>query len=210
MNYKYHVSYSPVYYNDYDSSDEESGYQYQSIDHVNLEYVIRFDISFFKRKYKTSNIIDIYCLERIYKLNGIYDISNFEYSTRKDYYGDEVDNISFIKQSKLDVDIQLFLKLKTNKQKIEYVLMKEYNYILPEINNKKSWTVKSISIKNIVFSNLNHFNNLNNEMLEFYSKSKLNYPVCICLKDGEKYRLIDGYHRFKSIPSNSRKINVIC
>jgi hypothetical protein len=204
------VSYSPVYYNDYDSSDEESGYQYQSIDHVNLEYVIRFDISFFKRKYKTSNIIDIYCLERIYKLNGIYDISNFEYSTRKDYYGDEVDNISFIKQSKLDVDIQLFLKLKTNKQKIEYVLMKEYNYILPEINNKKSWTVKSISIKNIVFSNLNHFNNLNNEMLEFYSKSKLNYPVCICLKDGEKYRLIDGYHRFKSIPSNSRKINVIC
>jgi len=210
VNYKYHVSYSPVYYNDYDSSDEESGYQYQSIDHVNLEYVIRFDISFFKRKYKTSNIIDIYCLERIYKLNGIYDISNFEYSTRKDYYGDEVDNISFIKQSKLDVDIQLFLKLKTNKQKIEYVLMKEYNYILPEINNKKSWTVKSISIKNIVFSNLNHFNNLNNEMLEFYSKSKLNYPVCICLKDGEKYRLIDGYHRFKSIPSNSRKINVIC
>ena len=204
------MSYSPVYYNDYDSSDEESGYQYQSIDHVNLEYVIRFDISFFKRKYKTSNIIDIYCLERIYKLNGIYDISNFEYSTRKDYYGDEVDNISFIKQSKLDVDIQLFLKLKTNKQKIEYVLMKEYNYILPEINNKKSWTVKSISIKNIVFSNLNHFNNLNNEMLEFYSKSKLNYPVCICLKDGEKYRLIDGYHRFKSIPSNSRKINVIC
>ena len=208
MNYKYHVSYSPVYY--YDSSDEESGCQYQSIDHVNLEYVIRFDVSFFKRKYKTSNIIDIYCLERIYKLNGIYDISNFEYSTRKDYYGDEVDNISFIKQSKLDVDIQSFLKLKTNKQKIEYVLMKEYNYILPEINNKKSWTVKSIPIKNIVFSNLNHFNNLNNEMLEFYSKSKLNYPVCICLKDGEKYRLIDGYHRFKSIPSNSRKINVIC
>lgn len=217
MNYKYHVNYNLTYRYENDDycygpgNDCSENYNYQYIDSVNIEYVYRLDNSFFKKKYKVDSLIDIYCLERIYKLNGIYNVENFECSVKPDYYGDEVDVVSFNNQSKIDSDVQSFLKLKTNKQKIEYVLMKEYNYILPEINDKKSWIVKSIPVKNIIFSNLNHFNNLNNDLVNFYHKNNYKYPpVCICLKDGNNYKIIDGYHRFKAVSTNSRKINVIC
>jgi|GEM_PF-3885873 len=153
--------------------------------------------------YDHNHTIDIYCINRILTIYKLYDKKSWVSSWSKGYYGDEVDRIYLNDelQSLIEVDINNLIQLSTLKEKIEFILLKEYNYLLESIINKQ-YKVETVNISDIIFKP--HHNNLSN--LDYYDDSNYTLIRGICLKDGDKWRIIDGHHRLSNTKMDKTKI----
>lgn len=175
----------------------------EEITSINLIAITEYILSNFMFK-KDISTIDIYCVERILRYHGLHNKDAFYISVERGYYGDEINEITISHNANLESDIFNYLKLKTNKEKIEFVLNMEYKNLLPELKNRK-WTIKTIPTK--VLSTNKEYNN----MIKRSNSSQYDgwtLPLGIALDNGNKtYRLIDGYHRVSS--SHDEKIKMI-
>lgn len=150
------------------------------------------------------NDIDIYCVERILRLNKIYNKESFEINISGGYYGEEVDSIVLCRNDKLLSDLNSFFSLKKMNEKIEFVLSLEYHKILPELLNLE-WSIESINQEQVDFGSEKHKEMVKRDTEIFYRNHTL--PLGIVLKKNNRYRLIDGYHRISQ--SDKEKIQVI-
>ena len=96
----------------------------------------------------------------------------------------------------LSADIKKAHKLSPSK-KIDFILEKEYGYLLPDtINNK--WEIKDINPKSVSY-NTSYYRKL--PQVKYPNEPDV--PLGVYLQDGkDKFRLIDGYHRFISNQNN--------
>lgn len=175
-------------------------------------YVYGIDNVSLKRDRTINNIVynydedfDLYCVNRLVRINKLYEPSKWTHTIEKSYYGEEVKKIE-IEESVYNMlisDIQNIKKLKTIKEKSLYLLNREYGYILPGIEDKK-FSIFSVNKKYIYFSNTSQIEKVIKEDRSLYLND---IPIKgVCIKDGDYWRVLDGYHRLYFSYNDSVKI----
>jgi len=149
--------------------------------------------------YGIGKDIDIYTIDRILRSYKIWENENWDIEVDGGYYGQEVGDVT-IKESiadKIEEELWIVFSLPTLKEKIEYLLKVEYGKILPEIVDSNYESIV-IDKDDIIFGVENHLKKVMKKDLDFYSDKNYNGIRGIVKKSGDKWRVIDGYHRIFS------------
>ena len=144
------------------------------------------------------DIVTKYCINRVLTINKIWNVDNWEASWSGSWYGDEIDSVNIISSclNKISNDISNILDLETMEDKINYVLLLEYGHLLEKIKDKK-YSIIEVNKSDIFFGQKKHYEKVQQSMLEYYSDGSYDstIPRGVCCWDGQKWRVLDGYHR---------------
>ena len=146
--------------------------------------------------YGIGKDIDIYTIDRIIRSYKIWENENWNIEVEGGYYGQEVNDVR-IKESiadKIEEELLIVFSLPSLKEKIEYLLNVEYGKVLPELSNC-SYESIVIDKDEVVFGVENHLNKVMKKDLDFYSDKNYSGIRGIVVKSGDKWRIVDGYHR---------------
>jgi len=149
--------------------------------------------------YGIGKDIDIYTIDRILRSYKIWENENWNIEIEGGYYGQEVNDVK-IKESvadKIEEELLIVFSLPSLKEKIEYLLKVEYGKILPEITDC-NYKFITIDKDDIIFGTEKHLDKVMKKDLDFYSDKNYNGIRGIVKKSGDKWRVIDGYHRIFS------------
>ena len=149
--------------------------------------------------YGIGKDIDIYTIDRIIRSYKIWENKNWDIEIEGGYYGQETGDVT-IKESiadKIEEELLTVFALPTLKEKIEYLLKVEYGKVLPELSNC-SYESIVIDKDDIIFGTEKHLDKVMKKDLDFYSDKNYSGFRGIVVKSGEKWRVIDGYHRIFS------------
>lgn len=161
------------------------------INHVNTNEVVK-ELSYaYSRK---NSEIDKYCFDRICYALKIYDEYLYEIKTGCGYYGEEVYGVYFEDEEKIFNAYNELLSLDSDLAKIQYCLKLEYGYLLDCVESATSVSIIEVSPNAICTPQMEYFKKVDKDVIEEYKDRNL--PIAVCVKHGDKYRLIDGYHRF--------------
>ena len=148
-----------------------------------------------------------YAIERA--LNTcLNSIDSWDIQVCEGYYGQEIGKcvIDYSVRRKLEGILEQILKATTDSKKIEICLTAEYGYLLEGVKDAQ-FEVVSISTKKIVFGQLEYTKKLSKDIIYKYQYYSL--PLGIVIPDGEKYRVVDGYHRLSGrIDAGKKKVKV--
>lgn len=158
--------------------------------------------------YGAGKDLDIYCIDRILRVHKIWEDHNWDIQVMGGYYGEEIGDITMNTPVAKIVqkDIENVLSIEKSKDKIEYILNIEYGYILPELDNK-SYEIIEVPKNLIVFGSDGHYKKIQTQDIEHYNDKNYSGIRGIVIKSGDKYRIIDGYHRIYA--TNNDKVIVI-
>lgn len=155
-----------------------------------------------------TNDIDTYTIDRILRINGAYEPSNWEIQICGGYYGQEIDDIileDFV-ASKIEKQLEEAFEINDLTKRIEYLLKLEYGYILPELKDCK-YEVDTVLRDKIIFGSKNQHKKVATEKLSHYSDKNYDSYRGIVIPKDDEYRLIDGYHR--CFASENMRVEVI-
>lgn len=195
--------------NDYCRSASYKGLEVES---ANLDSVREH---FLVTSAKKKDVVDIsnidfvdYCVDRLLRIYQVYDKDVWDISTSHGYYGDEIDEICLNNFGSLRDDIIKVIKLSSNKR-IEFVLEKEYGNLLASVGQRK-WSVKKIDSSLLLVGNKEYVKKIPITQRGVYQKHNL--PIGIYIKIGQKYQLVDGYHRYVEIVQAQKEnpVEIIC
>lgn len=167
------------------------------ITEINYNYIVKSITESVK-----DNVILTYCIDRIIRSSKL-DEDDFEISTCRGYYGEEIDGV-YLDQKKNDTIYNNLKQLEnmSDIEKVKFVLTLEYGYLLDVIENTTEVSIKEIDLDKITFQQ--DYRKKINLDEDFYDE-KFTLPRGIFIENGEAHRLIDGYHRImkaKSIGMN--------
>ena len=171
--------------------------EHAHIESVNVNKVIN---ELYRKHCKAASAIDAYCFDRLCSIYKIYDKYCYYIDIGGGYYGEEVYGIYFENEEQLVKAYNEVLTQETDIEKIKYCLALEYNYLIDSVAAATTVTIVDVSPKEIHLPQTEYFIKLNKEVIEEYKNRSL--AVAVCIKDGDKYRLIDGYHRFVANKEN--------
>lgn len=154
-----------------------------------------------------SSVVNKYCIDRIFALHikEITNKNNWNIKVGDGYYGEEIngvcldDDLANIIQGEIDH----VTNLKSVEDKINWLLMAEYGFILDELQGKK---YRFITVKKSDLTyNQDYRKKIDNKYASQYDE---HYKLArgICVKKGDRYRLIDGYHRTSQIAEDKTLI----
>ena len=143
---------------------------------------------------RTNSDIDKYCFDRICYAFNIYDEDFYEVETAWGYYGEEVEGVWFDNEEKVFDAYYELLTLNTDLEKIQYCLKLEYEYLIDCVESATSAAIIEVSPNNIRLPQTEYFIKIDKNVIEEYKDRDL--PIAVCIRDGNYYRLIDGYHRY--------------
>jgi len=149
--------------------------------------------------YGIGKDIDIYAIDRILRIYKIWEGESWDIEVVGGYYGQEVENVT-IKENmadKIEEALLTVFSLPSLKEKVEYLLKAEYGKILPEIADS-SYESVTIDKEDIIFGSEGHLDRVMKKDLDFYSDRNYIGIRGIVKKSGDKWRVIDGYHRIFS------------
>lgn len=167
-----------------------------------------------KRNKKVSEIlwdydyseINIYCIERILTINKVWNEDSWFPRVSGGYYGEEIEDILLqpVIFEKISNEIQSIINLDTLEEKTFYLLQLEYGKVLDNLVGKKI-SVQIVDYDKLEFSQKSHLEKVASKELKHYE----NYKGIkgLVKRYGEKYRVIDGYHRLFS--NKLKKVSVI-
>lgn len=144
--------------------------------------------------------IQRYTIDRILRINKIWEADNWSPKIVGGYYGQEFEGI-FLDESiakKLEDLIWCGIAIDTLRERVLWLLELEYSEILPELVDK-NWKVIEVKKSEISIGSLSHSKKVLSKELEFYSKKKYIGIRGIVLETSGKFRLIDGYHRLSQV-----------
>lgn len=162
------------------------------INNVNVREVV--DELYRRYCKKIDSYIDKYCFDRICYAYQIYDKDFYEVEADCGYYGEEIKGVWFDNEEKVFKAYDEALALNTDIEKIQYCLNLEYNYLIDCVESATSAYIIQVSPNDIRPPQTEYFIKVSKNVIEEYKDRDL--PIAVCIKDGSKYRLIDGYHRF--------------
>ena len=146
--------------------------------------------------YGIGKDIDIYTIDRILRSYKIWENENWDIEVDGGYYGQEAGNVT-IKETiadKIDEELWTVFSLPSLKEKIEYLLNVEYGKVLPELSNCNYESIV-IDKDDVIFGVEKHLNKVMKKDLDFYSDKNYSGIRGIVVKSGDKWRIVDGYHR---------------
>lgn len=156
----------------------------------------------------TGNHLGRYGVFRVLSAHGVFDCSNYEGLWGAGYYGEEVQGGRFTgRVADIDAALNRFLGLRTLKAKVEHLLVLEYGHLLESLKDRK-WREALVEKGSLVLGNTDHYHKLDRNAVERYADWDLLHAVCV--KDGDRYRVIDGYHRSAALlQSTNSKARII-
>lgn len=173
------------------------------INHVSTNEVVK-ELSY---TYSRNNsYIDKYCFDRICYALKIYDKYLYEVETCGGYYGEEVCGVYFENEEKIFTTYNELLSLNSDLEKIQYCLKLEYGYLLDCVESVTSASIIEVSPSTICTPQMEYFKKVDKDVIEEYKDRDL--PIAVCVRHGDKYRLIDGYHRFVA-NKDREKVDII-
>lgn len=183
------------------------------VDEIYSEY---FDNSLATKRNSTINSIlggvskeiDIYTIDRILRINGAWEPSNWDIQICGGYYGQEIDDI-LLEDSiarKIEDQINEALSIIDLTSRIEYLLKLEYGEVLPALQGRQ-YSIEMVERDSIIFGSDEHYRKVNTKNLDHYSDKNYEGIRGIALVKDNKFRLIDGYHR--SSTSENIKIQLL-
>jgi hypothetical protein len=135
----------------------------------------------------------------------LYDGDNWYVEVEGGYYGEEIGTvkpISDINNKLADYLVKLYFS-KTTKERFLVTLESEYGYILESIEELDNFEIRNIAKKDIIFGNDGHY-----KKCEDHDKYEhKDYPLGFVIIDGDKYKLIDGYHRL--LATKEKNVDVV-
>ena len=172
------------------------------VESINVKLVIK---KLYDKYCKDRSDMNEYCFDRICTAFKIYDKDYYDVESCGGYYGEEIESVYFINESKVVDAFLEVLKFETDIEKIKFVLELEYGYLLDKVKNTTVAYIFPVATKTIELPQQEYFVRLDKEVIEDYKNRKL--PVAVCLECGGRYKLIDGYHRF--VANKDRATNQI-
>ncbi len=158
--------------------------------------------------YGVTDEIEKYTIDRILRSNKIWDKSIWEIVVGGGYYGQEVSSVNLRHDivEKLESDLETAFDISDLNKRIEFLLKLENGWILDEIKGLK-YTIQEIDRDDLIFGNLEHYKRVQREDLDFYSDKNYKGIRGIVKKNGDRWKIIDGYHRISK--SENRKVKVL-
>lgn len=152
--------------------------------------------------------VEIYTIDRILRNYKLFKPDLWEANWISGYYGDELDRIEMKDEvfKKLVVSISQLILLGTLKEKIEYILLGEYGYLLENLKSKK-YRVEKVNKNDILFPQTEYYKKIDTN-LDFYSDSKYDLIRGVCILNEDRYKVVDGYHRLSNTKKEEVKIIV--
>ena len=207
--------YSKVY-----DEDGEREYPEISSTSIDAENIVALSIStlhFLKANYpnysySSNELIDIYCIHRIYIKTEIYNIDdNINVNIMNDYYQERMTTAYFtgIYAEVLENHFKNIFSFQENYKKINYLLNLEYGKILPQLRGPYSISIEECPSFDLIKHNKEVFAKVEEET-NYYSLWLPSIPLGILTKkNGNQYHLIDGYHRLINNKTKTRLVLVI-
>lgn len=155
---------------------------------------------------KDHKIVDEYCFHRILTHLHAWSPDNYEFDIKKSYYGEEVFGLDFFDSNSLSTHCHSIYCMESVNDKIRYVLNLEYGNVPFDSSD---FELIEIDKTNIVLTNEKHWDSVSKKELDFYSNDQYGLPRGIVLFDGDKYSIIDGYHRIFASSSKMKVYNLI-
>jgi hypothetical protein len=155
--------------------------------------------------------VDLYTIDRITRIFKLWDKSNWNINIEYGFYGEEIESItindSISKQ--IDENIKIAFSIQDLTGRIQFLLGLEYGYLIPELEKCK-FEVIDINKSDLIFGSDSQLKKVKGEKLEHYNDFNYNGIKGVVAKKGDKWRLIDGYHRcFKSKSKIIRVISAV-
>lgn len=151
--------------------------------------------------------VNKYTLDRILRINKLFDTTKFTIDVINGYYGEEIGDI-LIKEdiaNKIENQLSVAFNIFNLNERVIYLLHLEYGYLLPELKSAK-FSIQTIRKDELVFGSKSQSNKVSEKKLNYYQ----NYGLMkgVVLKTDSGFRLIDGYHRCSVSDSESLKVIV--
>jgi len=157
-----------------------------------------------------SEEIEKYTIDRILRINKIWKPEFWTINVCNGYYGQEIDDILLDEDTVQTINSQLekAFEIDNLTERIEYLLELENGFVLDDLKEKK-YTLDTIDINDIIFSNPEHKNKVILEELEHYSDKNYKGIRGVVKKDGLKWKVIDGYHRLSKTENKIVKVLIV-
>lgn len=154
--------------------------------------------------------VEKYTIDRILRINKIWKPKFWEINVTGGYYGQEIEDVVLVENmvQKLNNQLEKAFEIDSLTERIEYLLELENGFILDELKDK-SYVVSVIDRNDVIFTNPEHHNRVIIEELEHYSDKNYTGIRGIVKKDGNKFKIIDGYHRISKTENKLVKVLVV-
>ena len=152
-----------------------------------------------------------YCVGRIVIHSGVIDEGSWKLIVTHGYYGEEVDGGMLDRNiaKKLKTTLQFLERMQSDKDMLFYALTQEYGYIIERLQKCKKFSIEKVKKCKIVIGQKDHYSKLNSKAMDAYAKlieDDYDLPLALCLKEGDEYRIIDGYHRVAAFNNSKRRV----
>lgn len=150
--------------------------------------------------YGINQEIEKYTIDRILRINKVWNNECWEVQLINGYYGQEIDVVILQQElaAKIQNEIGLALSILGINNRIEFLLKLEYGKILPHLQNL-DWKLIRLSKDDINVPSQSHLEIVKKKELNYYFAPKYNSIRAVVIKDDDKWKLVDGYHRLSAI-----------
>lgn len=155
----------------------------------------------------TGKELDIYTIDRIVRKYKLYDPESWEVNVVGGYYGEELDSIMLSPYiaNKIEEEFDIAFSIDELNGRVEYLLGLEYGSLLPELENC-NYEVTEVDKKDVIFGSNDHYDRVKLKDLTHYDEKNYNGIRGVVLDKGDKFRIIDGYHRIHTATGTSVKV----
>jgi len=213
MDYRYEVDYEASYERDCDAN----GCDREGI--CRCDVIVDTEVRDHRYAHENSRLIlkrldssipldkvDYSTLERV--LSILLKDSLWHVKVVGGYYGDEVDGV-FLQcdKDKIIEAVEKVSNLKDLREVVMFLIELEYGYILESLKEYENVYFASVPVKDIVFPNSDYSGRVKGLMSFDYSDHEGSFGVV--RESGDKFAIVDGYHRIVWAKSNNvKKVNV--
>lgn len=140
-----------------------------------------------------ENVPDWFLADRVLRAMEVYKPEVWDIAVRGGYYGEEIESVILKPDLASNVGnvLESLVKLPTT-GRIQELLNLEYGYLLDSLKGLR-WREEKVHKDSLIFGAKDHYQKLDRERLAAYAKYPL--PKGCVIPDGERFKVIDGYHR---------------
>ncbi len=137
---------------------------------------------------------EIYCLERVLVANRVYLPGNWEHMLTRGYYGQEVDSLTISRDvaDECSRQYESICGIEGLGGRVERLLVIEYGSILPQLRGC-TWSIGEVPRERLVYPQPRHRDSASRGRV--YEGRDPESIMGVCKREGDQYRVVDGYHR---------------
>lgn len=150
--------------------------------------------------------LDVYCLERVLVHAGAYLPSRWEFRLVTGYYGQELDSLR-LEDGCIEECVAAYESIVAHEglgERARALLTLEYGTVLPLLEGCE-WSIDTVPRSRVLFPQTRHMERASRG--DVYSERPSGAIMGVCKREGDSYRVVDGYHRLTQ--TNQEHVTII-